>query len=194
MRETIDGSIIIRRARRTQDLTRNFFLVYVPILHTASTPSKFPTAAFTASEIFYSRLMCISWKDKREREREREERVGGGGATDGKRAVYFKETALSFSCLGGARLLAHERWISKVASRVCNIVFAYCAPRLAHVRAPSSIVLELSNSLLVGEINLIKVHRQSSQMSIKNLSCKWIYININGIMKCARGWENVYPF
>jgi len=88
----------------------------------------FPPQPLTASEIFYvSRLTCILRKGrmrmkKKERERERESRIRK------MHRVSQTDTALSFSYLGGARLLAHGRWISKVAARVrSNIVFTYCA-------------------------------------------------------------------
>jgi len=116
----------------------------------------FPPQPLTASEIFYVPwLTCIfrekeEWEWKRKSVRKRQRDGEREKVKHGKCAVYLKEIWLSFSCLGGARLLAHSRWISKVAARVCsNIVLcSRIAPRLAYVGTSSSIVLEHSNSLL----------------------------------------------
>lgn len=56
--------------------------------------------------------MCTREKEEREKEKkekEREEKREREKVVDGKRVVYLKEAALSFSCLGGARSLAHRR-------------------------------------------------------------------------------------
>lgn len=78
-------------------------------------------------------------KEKEKKEKEREEKREREKVVDGKRVVYLKEAALSFSCLGGARSLAHRRWISKVVLHVSATLYSRIAPRIAHVGVSSSI-------------------------------------------------------